>query len=214
MKQKIKIAIVDDSSFFRVGLKNLIQNQNNFEIIIESSNGKELIAALDGAKQMPDIILLDLEMPVMDGIKTAKYLSKHFPEIKILILTIHHDYRIIRHLLDKVNGFLKKDKNIDVVFDAINVIYKYDFYFAGLDFKKIITNSKPISASKIHFTKRELEILKLICQQYTNQKISEKLFISIRTVHGHRENIFKKTNTKNATGLAIYAVKHNLITDY
>ena len=214
MNESIKLAIVDDSPFFRTGLIHLIQAHGNLKIIMECSNGKELITVLKEAKQMPDIILLDLEMPVMDGIKTAKYLSKHYPKIKILILTIHQDYRIIRHLLDKVNGFLKKEKNIDKVLDAIHTIYQHDFYFAGLDFKKIITDNKPVSASKVNFTKRELEVLRLICQQYTNKKISAKLFISIRTVHGHRENILKKTNTKNATGLVIYAVKHNLISDY
>ncbi len=214
MDKVIKLAIVDDSDFFRKGLVSLLQANNNFQIIIESSNGQELIDVLKSGKHEPDIILLDLEMPVMGGTEAAQYLSKHYPKIKILVLTIHNEESIVRNLITKVNGFLAKDKSIDKVIDAVNVVHQHDFYFAGLDFKKIMADKKPASVSEIDFTKRELEVFKLICQQYTNKKISDKLFISIRTVHGHRTKILKKTKTRNAAELILYAMKHNLITPY
>ena len=214
MKEPIRVAIVDDSPFFRRGLRNLIQADGNLKITIESSNGKEAITSIKSAKHKPHIIILDLEMPVMDGIKTAEYLSKHYSKIKILILTVHFDYVIIRHLINKVHGFLDKEKNTDSVIDAINLIYKYDFYFKGLKFKKIVTDELPVSTPNVNFTKRELEVLKLISQKYSNEKIAAKLFISIRTVHGHRKNLYKKANAKDASELAIYAVKYFLISDY
>lgn len=214
MKEPIRLAIVDDSPFFRRGLRNLIQADGNLKITIESSNGKEAIASVKSAKYKPHIIILDLEMPVMDGVKTAEYLSKHYPKIKILILTVHFDYAIIRHLINKVHGFLDKEKNTDNIIDAINLIYKYDFYFKGLKFKKIVTDELPVSTPNVNFTKRELEVLKLISQKYSNEKIAAKLFISIRTVHGHRKNLYKKTNSKDASELAVYAVKYFLMSNY
>ena len=214
MNKPIRLAIVDDSSFFRRAIINLIQADGNLKITIECSNGKEAITSIKSAKHKPDIVILDLEMPVMDGVKTAEYLSKYYPKIKILILTVYFDYVIIRHLINKVRGFLDKEKNTDSVIDAINVIYKHDFYFKGLDFKKIVTDKPSVSAPNVSFTKRELEVIKLISQQYSNKKISAKLFISVRTVHEHRKNLYKKTGSKDASELAVYAVKYFLISDY
>lgn len=216
MDKVIKLAIVDDSDFFRKGLISHIAGHNQFKILIEGSNGKELIAALKSEKQKPDVILLDLEMPVMDGIKATEYISKHYPHIRILILTVHAEERILFHLIKKgAHGFLKKDTSIDKVGHAIQAIYANDYYFAGFDLKKTIAAGnnpvKSIRSNGASFTTRELEVLNLVCQQYTNQEISDKLHISIRTVHSHRSNILQKTNALNVTGLVLYAIKHGLI---
>jgi len=210
----IKLAVVDDSLFFRAGLVSLIQSQKNLNVIIESSNGKELIDTLAIRSEMPDIVIMDLEMPVMNGFKTIDYLLKYYPEIRILVLTGHNDARFLHHLIDKgVNGFLVKDtKKIDKVTEALNVIYMFKYYYAELDMKKIMSTKNPIlQGEEIVFTKRQLQIVELVCQQYTDKEISKKLFISERTVHGHKTVIFKKTSTHSTLGLAMYAVKNNLI---
>ena len=217
MDKLIRLAVVDDNEFFRAGLVTRINIQNNLKVVVERSNGRELIDAIEIENEKFEIALLDLEMPVMNGFKTIDYLSKHHPKIKVLVLTGHNDEKFLRHLIGKgVNGFLLKGaQKIENVFEAINIIHRYDYYYAGLDMKKIMSSKNLIlSEEEITFTERQLEIVELICQQHTDKEISKKLFISARTVQGHKNVIFKKTNTHSSLGLAMYAVKNNLINGY
>jgi two-component system response regulator DegU len=215
MKRLIKLAIVDDNVFFRKSLANLIGSCKDFEIIIEASDGKELIHALE--KQKPDVVLLDLEMPGMNGIKTTHYLSKHHPDIKNLILTMHNDEKLSHHLIEKgANGFLLKDADLNKLIDAIYTVSKHEYYFAGWDLQRIIAakkiKKKRMLVKGTQFTGRELEVIDLICQQYTNKEISDRLFISMRTVDGHRDSILQKAQARNAVGLVMYAIRNGLIT--
>jgi len=216
MNKSIKLAIVDDSDFFRTGLVNLLQANSKFQIVIECSNGQELIDVLKLEKHKPDIILLDLEMPVMDGIKTTEHLSKHYPAIKILILTVHDEARTLLHLVERgVNGFLMKE-DINKLLNAIDTICKQEYYFKGWDMKKIAAaykkdKNKPVAKNQVSFTERELEVLALICKGLTNKEISTKLYIGIRTVDRHKDNILQKANVRNTVELVIYAFQNDLI---
>lgn len=217
MQHLIKLAVVDDSLFYRQALIKSLEKNKDLKIIIEALNGKDLINAIEHKKLEPDIILLDLEMPVMDGVKTTEYLSRHHPDIKILILTQHNDEGISQELIKKgANGFLFKKNGLEKIVDAIYSVAKYQYYFAGWNLQKIVTAKnnvrKRLYKNKVQFSKRELEIMELICQQYTNKEISDKLYISTRTVDGHRDKLLQKTNSYNSVGLAMYAMQNGLIT--
>ena len=127
-KKKYKIAVTDDHRLFREGIISLIKEYNDFRVIIEAGNGQELIDKIVNEEEEPDVVLLDLEMPVLDGIKTTEYLRKNYPHIKILILTMHDDDEFILHLLEKgVSGFLVKDAAIETVIEAIYSIINNEY---------------------------------------------------------------------------------------
>ncbi|HKC66771.1 MAG TPA: response regulator transcription factor [Bacteroidia bacterium] len=215
MKKKIRVAIVDDDYIYRQVLIAYLKQNKTFDIIFDCSNGKEFIEAL--LKHKPDIVLLDIEMSIMDGIETTAYLFKHYPEIKILIHTMHNEDGLSHDLIAKgAHGFLLKEKGFQEVTEAIHVMKKHGYYFEGWNLQKIITakngNKNEAPPTGINFTKRELEIIRLICKENTNQEIADKLFISKRTVDGHRDNILQKTKVRNVAGLVKFALHHGLIT--
>lgn len=215
MKNPIKIAVVDDHALFRQGLVALLCQYTNLDVSIVASNGSEFIDMLDD--EIIDVVLLDLKMPIMDGINTTDHIQKYYPEIKIIILSMHSEESYISYLLSKgVNGFLLKDQEIGNIIEAIQEVHTNGYYFnnkiPGQIFKRLITtNQDDINARDINFSCRELEVIKLICEEKTNKEISEALNISQRTVDGHRERILVKTNSKNVVGIVRYAMKHNLL---
>ena len=213
MNEKIKVAIVDDDSAFRFILLHHLSKLEDIVVIHEFSNGMELI---DGLKlQLPDIVLLDLEMPVMDGIETTKYLSKYYSNVKKIVMTIHDGEEISINLIEKgVNGFLPKESGLNQIVDAIyNVVVKKQDYFVGKDLKNLILfkAAKSEFVLELKLSDRELQILGLVCNGETSQEIAKKLFISKRTVEVHRTNVFQKTKTKNVGHLAKFALHHGLI---
>ncbi|MCW3084178.1 MAG: response regulator transcription factor [Bacteroidetes bacterium] len=215
MKEKIKLAVVDDQLLFRKGLIALLNEFDAIDIIMESSGGRELMVKLE--TQKPDVILLDLEMPDVDGFKTTQLLRQKYPEIKILILTMHNENGIIQHLIQNgAHGFLLKDNDIEVIVEGIHSVLENGYYFndhVSKEMVKNLINEKSIKPNfkKTVLSQREIEIIRLICMEYTNKEISNKLFISVRTVGAHRENIFRKINAKNVIGIVMYAVKNKLL---
>ena len=215
MRAKKTIAVVDDQYLFRQGLISLLKEYDEFDVIMEASNGKEFLDKLR-AKQ-PHIVLMDLEMPVMDGIETTIALKKEFPNVKIIILTMHNDEEFIVHLIEKgANGFLPKDTDIEVVVDAINSVLENGYYFDDRISKAMVkglvrTKKVKPSFTDQHLTEKEMTVVKLICKEYTNKEIAEKLCLSPRTIDSYRENILLKTKAKNTAGIVMYAVKHNLL---
>jgi DNA-binding NarL/FixJ family response regulator len=217
MNELIKLAIVDDDAVFREILSVVFKRIENIEVVLALSNGKELADALASEKQKPDVVLLDLEMPVMDGIETTEYLAVHYPDIKILILTVHNnDKKISNYLIRKgANGFLMKNGSVDSIVKAINIVHEYEYYFVGIDLKKVVDlkkiKNKVNSIPPVKFSKRELEVIKLLFQGYTNKEISTKLHISTRTVEVHRVKVLKKTNSRNIAHFATYAMQNEVI---
>ncbi|MGZ3862506.1 MAG: response regulator transcription factor [Bacteroidia bacterium] len=213
---KIALAVVDDQILFRQGIVSLLKDYVELEVIIEAENGSDLINSLKRAVKKPDVVLLDLEMPVMCGVQTTEYLRKHYPEIKILIISHYNDELLIRNLLERgAHEFLLKDFSIETVAKVIYEVMKPDYFkkgsiskevFEGLTKPKII---KPVM-NPDNLSKRELEIIRFLSMELTSKEISEKLFISPKTVGCHRENIMKKIGALNTIGIVVYAMKNNL----
>ena len=215
----IKVAIADDQVLFLKGLKFIIETFDNIELVLEAQNGREL---LDKLKEIEvNIILMDLKMPIMDGMEATVEVRKLYPTVKVIFLSMHDDERLISHMMKiGASGYLLKNESPEVVRDAIIAVAEKGFYFndyvskallSGLHSKNSAIDLKHHFKEKIHLTKRELEILDLICRAYTTAEIGEKLFISKRTVEGHRKNLIEKTGVKNTAALIVLAIKNGLV---
>ncbi|AEI50460.1 response regulator transcription factor [Runella slithyformis] len=214
---KIKLVIADDHNLFRKGMTAMLNQINDFELIGEAANGKELLDLL--SITTPDIALLDLQMPVMDGVETTEHIQVQFPHVKVIIVSMHEEDRFIIHLLEKgVNGYLLKDSEPGEVENAIRRVMSDGYYYSDFVSKalhrKVITRATPpvpLFNSKVQISPREMEVLQLLCEGLSTLEISEKLFVSPRTVEGHRLRLLEKTGTKNTAGLVAYAFKNDLL---
>ncbi|GAB4025691.1 response regulator transcription factor [Spirosoma koreense] len=217
--RKIKLALCDDHTLFRVGMSTILGQIQDFELILEAGNGQELIDKI--ARKTPDVVLLDLQMPVMDGTATADYMREHFPLVKIVVLTMHDEDRMVLHLLEKgVSGYLLKDAEAGEVEKAVRKVMDEGVYLNEFVSKAMLrkmtnkTKVQPVNAfynSKILLSEREKEVLVLICEGLSTNEISEKIFLSPRTVEGHRLRILEKTGTRNTAGMVAYAFKNSLV---
>lgn len=201
---------------FRECLVSLLNGFEGINVNVEAANGAELIERLNTATPTPNVVLLDLTMPVMNGLDTARQLKKHFPDIKIIILSVHSEERHIVHMVTEgVNGYLVKNSELSEVVEAVKAVEKKGFYFNESVLRAIHTGMNQKQEKNYNpqspLTPREREILEYICQEYTTQEIADKLFLSVRTVDGHRNNLLEKTGSRNTAGLVIYAVRNNLL---
>ncbi len=219
MKLKKRIALVDDHDLFRKGMGSLLKEFEEIDISMEAVNGKDLfnqLTNLSPAKH-PHVILLDIQMPEMDGIETTMQLKKKYPGIKIIMLTMHNEEQLIYSLMEKgANGFLEKNTDIEVVVDAIYSVIEKGYYFNDYISKAMVkgvsNHKKMIRFNTVNaLTDREIVVIRLICQQKTIKEIAEELSLSPRTIDSYRENIFLKTGAKNMVGIVFYAIEHNLL---
>jgi len=209
-KAKIKIAIVDDQHLFREGLISLLKEYDEFKIALQAANGRELINALEEGEEL-DVILLDLEMPVMDGIKTTEILRKKYPAIKILILTMHDNLSFINHFYELgANGYLLKDSISEQIAEAINHTMKSDDFFNSSKNKELKGENKTSPCLHTSLTEREIQIIGLLSRGLSNKKIAQLFCISKRTIDTHRKNIIKKINAKNIADIIAFGIKNNL----
>jgi DNA-binding NarL/FixJ family response regulator len=213
---KIKIGIADDHALFRKGMISMISSIERFIFTLEAEDGRDLLNLLK-SEDIPDIIILDLRMPNLNGIETLKILKKEYPNIKIVFISVHDDQDIIEHLFEiGANAYLNKNSNPEEVFLALENVFNYDFHFnpaAKLALKEIErSNSKKKFVYKESIiTRRESEILSLICQELTNSEIANKLDISQRTVESHRVVLLNKSSSRNTAGLVLFAIKNNVL---
>jgi DNA-binding NarL/FixJ family response regulator len=214
----IHLAIADDQLLFRKGMIALLREFDGIEVSIEADNGKHLVDQLRRYTGKLDVILLDLSMPEMNGIEAMKILKEEFPEIKVIILTVYNEDKFIITAVELgANGYLIKNADPSEVEKSIRTVVSHDFYFNDqtLDAMKngLFTGKQKLSLNIIsELTQREKQILELICKEYTTPEIATQLFISERTVDGHRNNLLAKTGCRNTAGLVLFAVKHNLVT--
>jgi len=208
----IKIIIVDDHRMFRESLSDILSIKKVATVIAEASNGVELLELLDQHK--PTIILMDIAMPEMDGIEATKKAIEKQPDVKVLALSSFGDEKYYYSMLEAgAKGFVIKNAGIVELQNAINEIAKGGTWFSSELIQKIVINlnakslAKPIAV----LTKREIEILKLICESYTNDQIAVKINLSLDTVKWHRGNILAKTEATNTAGLVIYAIKNKIL---
>lgn len=212
----IKLGLVDDHNLFREGIKSLLDKISEVSLVLEAIHGKDMFTKLKN--DVPDVVLLDLEMEEMNGVDATLKLKEDYPDIKILILTMHKEERMISYLMEiGANGYLLKDTTREELKTAILTVYKKGFYFNEFVSKALLKglknkSGKPLTIGKdYHLTSRELEVLQLIAKEYTTAEIAEKLFLSVRTIEGHRKNLISKLGVKNSAGLLIKAIKEKLI---
>ena len=215
----IRVAIADDQVLFRKGMVAIVNGFADVQIVLEANNGQALLDALTTTSQPPDVLLLDLSMPVLNGVETTKLLHKTHPDIKVIILSVYGEDRFVTHLMDLgVNAYLLKNAEPSEVEQAIRAVVEKDFYFNEAFLRamknrqnvrkprRLLTDDMPAT-----LTPRECEILALICNQRTAPEIADQLSLSIRTIDGHRANLLEKTGARNTAGLVLFAIKNRLI---
>ncbi len=211
MTNKIKIFLVDDHNLFREGLKFLLSNNDLISEIYEAENGEDLLKNILDVK--PDIILMDIEMPVMNGIEATKAVLKIYPKTKVIALSMYGNENFYSEMIDAgAKGFLLKNSKFEDVQKAIVDVNDGKNYFSAEILEAIIKNlnKKKYKKKNTDLTEREIEILYNICKGLSNQEIADFLYISKRTVDKHRENVLLKTQSKNTAGLVIYAIKNQI----
>ena len=214
MKEKIKLIVVDDHEIFRNGLKMVLGKLNYIDLIGEAENGRDFLEMLEKGEK-PDIVLMDIEMPVMNGLKATEMAIKMQPKLKIIALTMFNDDEYIQSMMDAgVKGFLMKNINKETLDRAILTVYNGGKYYSEelFDFfSKQVSKDKKPEDNKISLTRREKEILQLLCEGLSNKEIADELYISERTVLGHKSNLLLKTNCKNSLSLMAYAIKNKMV---
>lgn len=215
--EKIRYIITDDHKIFRQGIIFSLSDYENLEIVGEAGNGKELISLIPVVK--PDVVLMDLQMPEMDGIEATQYIHQHYPNVKVLILSMYDDEKFVVHLMESgAAGYLLKNAEPDEIRLAIEASVKNGYYFTDMInramLKKIVTHKqfKPSFNNDIQLTDRETEVLQLICEEYTAPEIAKMIYLSPRTVEGIRSKLIEKIGVKNIAGLVMYAVRNGLVT--
>lgn len=216
MSQSLKVYIADDHTIFRKAMANLIKHFPRVSVVKDAQNGEELIALVK--KEPPDVVLLDLQMPDMDGSAACQYLGNKFPDVKVIVLSMHDSERYILHMMDLgARAYLFKNVEPDELEQAIYSVADKDFYH-----NEIIAHILRKSLQEKHagkrpdfdqtLTEREREIVLLICQEYSTKEIGSRLSISDRTVENHRSRIMEKLGVKNIVGVVRYAYEHGLLT--
>ena len=210
---KTKVIIVDDHTLFRNGLSLLLNSFDNIEVVDEASNGKEFFDNL--CKIDVDVILMDIDMPEMNGIDATKIAIEKYPELKIITLSMYGEGEYYYKMINAgVKGFLLKNSDINEVKKAIQVVADGSTYFSEEILYNIVKNIRSINIIESNpddLSKREIEILVQICKGLSNKEIGELLNISKRTVDKHRENLLSKTHSKNTANLVMYAIKNKII---
>ena len=209
----IRVILADDHEIFRGGFKILFENQDEVELVAEAENGKELLDIT--AKLLPDVIITDIQMPVMDGIEACRKLHEDFPEIPVIALSTFNDDSYIVDMLEAgAKGYILKNTNRTELIQAVKSVHEgKNFYCTDTSRKlaKLVAGSRTKNfKEKVKFTEREIEIIKLVCTQSSTKEIASALNISTRTVESHRERIQEKIGSRNIAGITIYAIKHKI----
>lgn len=212
----IKVAIADDHKIFRKGVILSLRHYSNLKFVLEADNGEELISHL--VETQPEVILMDLRMPVKDGIETTKYISRHHPNISVIILTMTEDERFVNHLMENgAHGYLLKTTDPSEIKKAITDVVTKGFYLNNfvnrILLKKAHNKSKiaPSLNSSLDVNDKERNVLRYICMEFTSIEIGDKMGISSRTVESIKERMMERFGLKNTAGLVFFAVKNDLI---
>lgn len=214
---EIKIAIADDQLIFRQGLVNLVSGFDRVKVLFSAENGRELLDKLP--ENRPDLVLLDFRMPELNGLDTAKIIRDKFAGIRVLILSMYDDQEFVEKAIENgAHGYLSKDDEPDEIAKAIYSTMETGYYLNDRTSKMLIGKMmnlglvKPVfQAPVVEFTKMEVEILELICQEWTTQEIADKLHRSKRTIESSRTLMMQKINARNVVGLVMYGLKNKLI---
>jgi two-component system, NarL family, invasion response regulator UvrY len=210
------IALADDHSLLRIGLAQLVESLGN-TVLFEADNGKELLQKLDN-KNLPDVVLMDINMPEMDGFETTQWLKQNHPEVKVLALSMYdNESSIIRMLKCGAKGYILKDSEPAELKAAIEAVMSKGFYYSDLVSGKLIHAINKLDddgndlKSLIQLNDRETDFLKYACTEMTYKEIADKMFVSPRTIDGYRDALFEKLHVKTRVGLVMYAIKNGVV---
>lgn len=211
----IRVVMADDHELFRDGFKLTLSRTSDIKLVAEASDGKELLEMVQ--LHQPDVVITDIKMPRMDGIEAARKISAQWPHIGIIGLSMFDEEELIIEMLEAgAKGYLVKNADKADLIEAIKTVYQQEPYYCKQTSNRLaqmIAKSRhnPYGRKKIaSFTEKELEIIHLICEEFTNKEIADKLYLSIRTVEGHRLKILEKMDVKNSIGLVVYAIQHDI----
>ena len=212
-KTSYKILLVDDHQMFIDGMKSILHKQSTFQVVAEALDGDEALKILEN--QEIDIVISDISMPKMSGIELTKIVKQKYPEIKVIIVSMHNDRAVVSEILmAEAEGYILKNTGKKELLDALMKVADNGTFYSN-DVLKVMMQTVKIERRQIEeikqLTEREIEILKLIVEEFSSDQIAEKLFISKRTVDTHRTNILNKTNSKTLVGLIKYAVKNGIV---
>ena len=215
MSDKIKIAMADDHTLFRKGVEELIEDFENIEILFSVSNGKEFLEKMATSAVLPDVCLLDINMPEVNGFETTKAIKEKWPDVKVLAVSVYDsEFNILTMLRAGAGGYILKDSQPHVLKTAIESLHKHGFYHSELVTGKILHQviSKPKETISTELNDRELQFLKLCCSEMTYKEIADIMKINHRTIDNYRDQLFEKLDIKSRTGLVLYALKTGIAT--
>lgn len=212
----IKLAIADDHQLFREGIRLIFEAQSSINVMIEANNGRELLHALE--QDMADVVLLDLEMPELNGAETLKVIREKYPDLKVLLLTMHDNEKYMVSFLQLgANGYLLKDTAPEELVFAVKRVHETGKYLSDrvsdalLNRLGSLKTKAPQLGDITNLGERELEVLQLICQEHTTAEIADQLFLSTRTIETYRKRLLEKTDTRNTAGLVRFAIEKGLL---
>ncbi|WP_080777466.1 response regulator transcription factor [Chryseobacterium phocaeense] len=210
----IPIAIVDDHTLMSKALENMIMENPEYSVIMNHPNGEDFIAALEKARELPAVVLMDINMPYKNGIETTEWLTEHHPDIKVIALTMEDDEKVLIKMLKAgAKGYLLKDMQPSILFQAIDTVFdKGSFYtdFVAQKLLKVKTEDVKNASLLSELKDREKEFIKWACSELTYKEIADKMFLSPKTIDGYRDSVFLKLEVKNRVGLVLFALKHDL----
>jgi DNA-binding NarL/FixJ family response regulator len=212
----IRVAIADDHILFRAGVKTALTMHKDIRMVAEADNGMQLLNLLKHIT--PDVILLDIQMPIMDGITTLPEIKKLYPEVKVIMLTMHNDHSMISKLMELgANAYLTKNSDSEVIYEAVKTVFEQEYFFNQLTNKALIDglrHKRQVEAnapSDAKLTDKEITILKMMCEEKSTKEIADLVDLSPRTVEAIRDKLKTKTGAKSMAGLVMYAVKSGII---
>lgn len=214
----IKVVIADDHVLYRAGVKTALSSKKDMKIIAEADNGSHLLMLLKAIQ--PDVILLDIQMPIMDGIAALSEIKRLYPAIKVIMLTMMDDHSMITKLMELgANSYLTKTSDSEIIYEAIKTCHEQEYYFNSLTNKALLSNLRqrnPSLPQKLvpedaKLSEKEITVLKLMCEEKSTREIAEAVELSPRTVEAIRDKLKVKTGSKSTAGLIMYAVKHKLL---
>ncbi|MEP6615859.1 MAG: response regulator transcription factor [Ginsengibacter sp.] len=214
----IKVIIADDHVLYRAGVKTALSSKKDMKVIAEADNGSHLLMLLKAIT--PDVILLDIQMPIMDGIAALAEIKRLYPTIKVIMLTMMDDHSMITRLMELgANSYLTKTSDSEIIYEAIKTCHEQEYYFNSLTNKALLNNLRqrnPSVPQKLmtedaKLSEKEITVLKLMCEEKSTREIAEAVELSPRTVEAIRDKLKVKTGSKSTAGLIMYAVKHKLL---
>ncbi len=210
----IPIAIVDDHTLISKALENMIMENTQYKVIMNHPNGEEFIAGVEKATELPAVVLMDVNMPYKNGIETTEWLTEHYPDIKVIALTMDDDEKVLIKMLKAgAKGYLLKDMQPAILFQAIETVFeKGSFYtdFVAQKLLKVKTEEAKNASLLSELRDREKEFIKWACSELTYKEIADKMCLSPKTIDGYRDSVFVKLDIKNRAGLVLFALKHDL----